>query len=295
MRDMRDDVTASDIANEICMMRSVFGGTFLVVEGVTDSRLYSKFTDKDHVRIVIAHSKDNVRRSVAECMTRRADSRVVGITDADMDRLLNRKRDPPVFMTDRNDMEATVMCSEALDDVLAEYGDPEKIKNFENKHGKVRDAIARAAGPVCLLMYISYRRGMNLSFKDLDHSKFVNPKTLENDIPRMVSTVYAQSMGQMYPKNAIADQVRSLQKSLGDDLWQAVRGHDAVAVLSMALRDNFGSYNAKRLYSGELGGALRLAYGPSYFKDTDLYKNSLKWCGDRKIDLWEPDKKDQAS
>ena len=43
--EMIDNLSASDIANEISMMRSVFKGTVLVVEGVTDSRLYSKFTD----------------------------------------------------------------------------------------------------------------------------------------------------------------------------------------------------------------------------------------------------------
>ncbi len=286
MRDLRDDVTASDIANEISMMRSVFGGTFLVVEGVTDSRLYSKFADPVHVRIIIAHSKDNVRHSVVECQTKRRDGRVIGIADADLDRLLNRRCVPQVFLTDRNDMESTALCSRALQDVLAEYGDQEKIKAFENRHGKISDALAKAAGPVCILMYISYKKGMNLNFKDLDHSRFINPKTLENDIPRMVSEVYSQSMGQMYPKNAIADQVRAMQKSMENDLWQAVRGHDAVAVLAMALRESFGSYNASHIREGELGGAIRLAYGPSYFKESRLYRESGKWCEDHKIDLW---------
>ena len=282
---MIDNLSASDIANEISMMRSVFKGTVLVVEGVTDSRLYSKFTDKEGVRILIAHSKDNVRRSVTECQTRRGDSKVVGITDKDIDGLIGRRKSPPLFETDRNDIESMMMCSKALDDVMSEYADPEKLRNFEEKHGKLSDAIARAASPVCALMYISYRRGMNLSFKDLDHSRFVNSHTLETDIPRMVSEVYAQSMAQMYPKQTIADQVRSMLKSL-DDPWDAVRGHDAVSILALALRNAFGSYNAKYIRDGELSGALRLAYGLAYFKKTELYAVSENWCRSKDLDLW---------
>ena len=282
---MIDNLSASDIANEISMMRSVFKGTVLVVEGVTDSRLYSKFTDKEGVRILIAHSKDNVRRSVTECQTRRGDSKVVGITDKDIDGLIGRRKSPPLFETDRNDIESMMMCSKALDDVMSEYADPEKLRNFEEKHGKLSDAIARAASPVCALMYISYRRGMNLSFKDLDHSRFVNSHTLETDIPRMVSEVYAQSMAQMYPKQTIAAQVRSMLTSL-DDPWDAVRGHDAVSILALALRNAFGSYNAKYIRDGELSGALRLAYGLAYFKKTELYAVSENWCGSNDLDLW---------
>jgi hypothetical protein len=89
----------------------------------------------------------------------------------------------------------------------------------------------------------------------------------------------------MYPKQVISDQVRSLMKNI-EDPWNVVRGHDAVSILAMALRENFGSYNAKYIKDGELAGALRLAYGPSYFAETRLYSLSEEWCGTRKMDLW---------
>lgn len=282
---MIDSISANDVANEISMMRSAFKGTVLVVEGVTDSRLYRKFTDGEKVRIIIAHSKDNVRRTVTECRNRRMDGKVVGIADKDLDGLIGKKRTPPLFGTDRNDMESMTLCSKALDDVMAEYADQEKLKRFEERHGKLRDALARAAGPICALMYISYKRGMNLSFKDLEHSRFVNPHTLETDIPRMVSDVYAQSMAQMYPKQTVTDQVRSFLKNISDP-WDAVRGHDAVSILALALKNTFGAYNSKYIGDGELSGALRLAYSFAYFRKTDLYASSCDWCASEGIDLW---------
>lgn len=282
---MRDSISASDVANEMSMTRCVFKGTFLVVEGVTDSRLYSKFTDRDNVRIVIAHSKDNVGRTVSEMTGKRRDRLVVGIVDKDMDDLIGRRRSPPVFTTDSNDIESAMIRSDALDDVVSEYGDREKVERFVRTNGQIRDAVARAASAVGCLMYISYRKGMNLSFKDLDFERFVNSRTLGVDVPRMVSEVYARSMGQMYPKSAVADQVRTMMRQEASP-WDSVRGHDAVDVLVIGLRYSFGSYNARRITEGELGGALRLAYDRADFVSTGLYRKSREWSMREGVPLW---------
>jgi len=281
---MIEDISASDIANEISMIRSAYKGTFLIVEGITDSRLYAKFTDPEHVRIMIAHSKDNVRRAVAECLRRR-DNAVVGIADKDLDGMTGRRCEEPVFETDRRDMESTIMCSPAFHDVLTEYADIESLQRFESRNGPVADTVAKAASPIGLLMYISYRKGMNLSFKDLDHASFVDGRSLSLDLMRMIGQVYAQSMNQMYSKAYVADTVRGLQKELTDP-WDAVRGHDAVAIMAIGLRSSFGAYNAKYLREGELSGALRLAYSFEYFRKTELYAASEAWAAAHRTALW---------
>ena len=118
---MLDQLTSSDIANEVSMMRSVFKGTVLIVEGVSDSRLYGKFTDRENVRIIIAHSKNNVMQAVSMLRDRRKDNAVLGIIDRDMDALLGKKRSPPLFQTDKRDLESTILASPALEAVIAEY------------------------------------------------------------------------------------------------------------------------------------------------------------------------------
>lgn len=283
---MRRSITASDVANEISMMRSVFKGTYLVVEGVTDSRLYGKFIEDGEVRILIAHSKDNVRKTVNEMYARRRDERTVGIVDKDMDGLLGKKRAPPIFETDSNDIESGMIRSSALDDVLAEYADMKKLDRYVVAQGEVRDRVARSASAVGILMYISYRKGMNLSFRDLDFEKFINFGTLSIDIPKMVSEVYSNSMDQMYPKNVVSDMVRSRMRK-GFDPWESVRGHDAVSILAIGLKRTFGSYNARHLTDGELGGALRLSYDWSDFRTTGLYGDSRSWSESHGIPLWE--------
>ena len=282
---MMDNINASDIANEVSMMRSAFRGTFVIVEGATDSRLYSKFIDSENVRILVAHSKNNVVQSVNELRNRRKDTKVMGFVDRDMDPMLGKKRAPPIFATDKRDMESTVMASPALNDILAEYGSREKIDIFEKRFGSVQEAVSRSAAPVGMLMYISYKRGMNLSFKDLDFSRFIDARDLRIDIHRMVAEVYDCSMPQSYPKSAVAELVKGSLQDIPDK-WTIARGHDAVSVLRIGLRSVFGEYNARNITSGELGGALRLAFSRQYFEGTKFFKDSDEWAKNNGLALW---------
>ncbi len=279
-------ISSSDVANEMSMMRSVFKGTFLVVEGASDCRLYTKFIDKEKVSIIVAHSKTTVIQAVNEVVGKRGDGAVVGFVDRDLDSLLGKQCKPPVFQTDKRDMEATILSTAAFDDILAEYGDPGKMKKFTESYGLISDAVAKAADTVGLLMYISYRKGMNLCFKDLEHERFVLRDGLKVDHSKLVAAVFENSMQQRYSPRAITEQLRSLCEEWGSS-WDIARGHDAVSVLRLGLKCIFGSYNCRNLTDNELGGALRLAYSRDYFENSDLYRKSDEWCSDKHLALWK--------
>lgn len=283
---MREYITSEDICNQISMERSMFDGTFLVVEGVTDERLFEKFIDKDAVRIIEAHSKDNVRHSVKDMSGQRGDRRVIGIIDADLDRLLGRKAKPPLFHTDCRDMEMMVIRSNALDDVLDEYAEKEPRMRFEETVGPIRDALVSASYPVGLLMYISQREGLNLSFKDLDFERFVNSRTLSTNVGSLVDEVIYHSKNCRMGRKALIARLEDMSDDLGDP-WAAARGHDTVNILLIALRRNFGSYNSRNLNEGELGGALRLAFSDLCFEGTDLYRATSQWAAENGVALWD--------
>jgi hypothetical protein len=282
---MFGDLTASDIANSISMLRSYHKGPIIVVEGVTDSRLYSKFIDKEEVKIISAFSKDNVRRSIAEVWGRRNDKKIIGILDADIDRLCGKTYGPPLFLSDKRDMETMLMSSRALDDVLAEYSDPELLESFEKNHGKVGDAVARSSYPIGLLMFVSARDRIGLCFKNIDHSAFINRKTLAIDVRRMIEEVFSMSQNKGINKKEIADLIAEEEEILTDP-WIAVRGHDAVSILAIGLSEAFGAYNSKDIKGGQVSGALRLAFSLHYFEDTDLYKDTMKWSQKHNFVLW---------
>jgi len=281
---MREYLTTDDICNQISMNRSVFKGTVLLSEGNTDQRLYGKFIQKENVRIIPAHSKSNVI-NVINKMTSRRDGKIVGIIDRDLDDLKGRTVNPPVFYTDYRDLEMMLITSSALDDVLAEYGDSERMERFRKQFGDIRECIISAAYPIGLLMFISFIRGYNLNFKNLNFRDFTEKKGLKVDLNKMIQAVIENTDGcELSRRNVLKDlQYKQSDYTQKD---QIARGHDAVNVLLIGLKDNFGSYNAINLNGGGLAGALRLSFSEADFKKTDLYKASKDWCDSRGIRLW---------
>lgn len=283
---MREYITSDDICNQISMERTVFDGTFLLVEGVTDERLFEKFVDKEHVQIIEAHSKDNVRHAVKDMKSSRKDERVIGIIDADLDRLLGRRVKPPLFHTDCRDMEMMVIRSNALDDVLDEYCEREPLMKFTESVGPVREALLSASYPIGLLMFISQTEGLNLSFKDLEFERFVNSRTLSLNVESMVDAVIFNSKNCRMGKKALLSRLSREAENL-DDEWNAARGHDTVDILLLALKRNFGSFNSRNLNEGELGGALRLAFSDACFRSTELFADTDEWARTNGVELWD--------
>jgi hypothetical protein len=281
---VRELLTHNDIANEISMKRSLFGGSFLIVEGATDGRLYGKFVDREECEIIPAHSKDNVRISVRESM-RRNDKKVLGIVDADLDPLKGISHKPPLFATDCRDIDTMMMKSAALDHVLMEYGDRNRVDTFVNRYGSVRDAVIQACYPLGLLMFASDRNDDDLSFRDLDHSLFIDRRSLRVNIDNMIGTVVGNSPHSRTDRRAAAAHL-SKEMRYEHDPWDICRGHDMVSVLAMGLRDIFGGYNSKHIRTGELAGALRLAYGREDFRTTQLYGSVEGWCSSGGCRVW---------
>ncbi|MDR0198432.1 MAG: DUF4435 domain-containing protein [Methanomassiliicoccaceae archaeon] len=269
------------------MKRSHFGGSFLVVEGITDCRLYGKFIDKDACNIIVAHSKDNVRISVRESYLRRNDRKVLGIVDRDLDKLKGTAHARPIFATDGRDTDTEMIRGPALDSVLLEYGDPDKLETFTDKYGEVRDAVAAACYPLGLLMYVSDMHDHDLSFKDPDHSLFVDRRGLRVNVDNMIDTVISNSPHSSAGRRDVSLQLsRELKEER--DPWDVCRGHDMLSVIAFGLREIFGSYNARYIKAGEVGGALRLAYDKATFRSTSLYRETSDWSLENRFRVWSP-------
>ena len=283
---MREHITPDDICNEILRSRSVRKGPVLLVEGVTDDRFYGKFTDPG-VIIIECHSKDALIKSVKN-LRLRGEDKTLGIADADLD-LIEGKTPPPqsVYFTDYRDMEMVCIYSGSLDDIINEYGNRDKIRQFTEKYGSVKNALTSAAAPAGLLMYISKKRGLGMRFEDLDFEAFVDGRNLRLDQEAMIKAVLRNS-------RTVRATASRLNRELSDmirrtpDLRIAPRGHDAVSVLLLFLKKN-GSFNARNLTAGSLGGALRLAFSDEDFRETGIYRNTSEWAESRRLALWNPD------
>ena len=267
------------------MKRTMYSGSFLLVEGVTDSRLYGKFADRYECDMIPAHSKENVKMTVKEMTVRRNDKKVIGIIDSDTDRLKGISYSQPLFATDCRDSEAMMLSSPAFENIIVEYGDRDKVASFESKYGNIRDAVLLACYPLGLLMFISERNDDSLCFKDLDHTLFIEKKGLKLNENAMIGAILDNSphfTGDLKTITAM------LKKETGNDHdpWDVCRGHDMTAVLAFGLRDVFGSYNCRHIRTGELSGALRLAYDKETFHATKLFKDVSAWSTGAKTKVW---------
>ena len=281
---MREFIDSRDVANTVMMLATAFDGTIAVVEGITDRRLYGKFMDKDDVEIVIAHSKSNVRSAVREVYSDRKFGSVIGIIDADLDRLNGKRRNPPLFLTDTRDSEGLMLRSRAFEDIVSEYADEEKLEMFEDRNGDLKKVVLDSAYQIGILMYISERNGLGLSFKDLEFESFIDRRTLGCDVRRMIDDVMSRSRS---ARDVSAKNIMQMIAAEEEhDLWDVCRGHDLMSILAIGLRYIFGGNNARNIYGNQLSGSFRLAFDREDLESTELYRNTTRWCSDKGLKLW---------
>lgn len=280
---MREYLTSDDISNQISMMRSVFNGTIVVVEGVTDQRLFEKFIDKENVRLIQAHSKDKVKSTVKCMEQKRKDNKIIGIVDPDLDLVEGFKQKHPIYYTDCRDMEMMLIRSNAFNDVMDEYGNRDVIDSRGLTIESIRESIVKASSNVGKLMKVSRDLGACLSFKDLDFKRFINTRSITCDNRALVDAVVLNTTARKVNRKTIYDAFLNEENY---DPWIVARGHDTVNILLLVLNREIGSFNARYLNEGELGGALRLAFSDSDFKATGLFASTESWSENSKNPLW---------
>ena len=281
---MREYIDSRDVANTVMMLATAFDGTIVVVEGITDRRLYGKFFDKDNVEVVIAHSKANVRNAVKETYTFRGFKSIIGIVDSDLDRLNMKKKAPPIFTTDTRDSEGLMLKSGAYEDVIEEYCDLDRLESFQDRNGDMRKVVLAAAYPIGLLMYISEENGFGFSFKDLEYERFIDRKSLKCDVRRLVEELLSRSrLSRNVGMKTVMQLISSEEKH---DRWEVCRGHDLMAIMTMGMKYIFGANNSRNMTDSMLSGAFRLAFDRDDIIATDLFKETSEWCAAKGIELW---------
>ena len=274
------------------MMRPLFAGSVVIVEGDSDARVYGRFIDEEFCRIIPAHGKSNVLIAMG-ILERTAFVGILAIIDSDFSRLdsdCNRldndcsrldSSEPAkenVLSTDTHDLETMIVHSEALDTVLSEFGSDIRLKRL----GKpVREVLLRAALPIGYLRWISSPKQDNLSlrFKDTSFARVVKTrnKTMITDIDDVLTETKKQSHNTPIDKNDLKARIVGLLKRGNHDPWQVCRGHDMIHILTIGLKMVFGNRNAKYVSYEQVDRIMRIAFGYAEFSRTRLYELLKKW------------------
>lgn len=270
---MREFLSGHTIANRIRLQRSAHAGSFLLVEGDTDARMFKNFRDEE-CSVVPAHGRQNLL-GAARILLQNGFEGLLAIADADFDRLEGKAPPyPEVLFTDTHDLETLLVRSSALDRVLNERGSDDKLKGGAEQ---VRRALLDAISPLGFLRWANHRGDHGVSFADVRFGSFIDKRTLEvstDDLHQHLLNLNG------HHKRALMERIRHEVQQLmrhPADLWQVCQGHDMVEVLALGLQQRFGTHNAKDVHPDTVAAMLRLAFRWEDFRQTDLYHSIRQW------------------
>ena len=227
------------VAAEVKMSRMVHKGAFLVVEGKDDLRFWKRHRHQS-CELVWAGGKHNVVGCIQR-LDASGELGVIGVIDDDYDQLMNRGRSSEnLVATDAHDLESLLCRSEALDAVLAEFGESSKIDAFRAKEGTgVRQGLLDRALVFGRLRWASERFGLAFDQDAVRVPRFVVADTWEVDETGLIEAVVAKDV------KRDEEELRGLIDRLPvADGWRVVRGHDLVAVLRIGLMKVLGNVPA---------------------------------------------------
>lgn len=246
---------------------------FILVEGDTDKRLFTKIFDTSKVSIEITFGKQNLME-VVELLHQKKLGREVSffaIKDSDFDRINQKSEIKNLYLTDFSDVETMILSSPVLDSILSELGQEGKL---ENKN--VLEILLNEAKLLGSLKLINEREGLNLKFTELNFSKFIDKSNLKIDIDKMIKTVFDNSKR---PDLKIDDFKLKINHILSQnhDPLQLCNGHDLVELLSISLTKLIGNKGQQDVKVEVLESSLRISYRFEDFKLTKLYASIIEW------------------
>lgn len=269
----------SSIANSIRMKRSQYRGTFLLVEGFTDYKVYNRIIREEQCYIQVCFSKQTALE-VLEILTKDNFQGVLAILDTDYwafeqyTHVSNAK----YYLTDDHDLECMILNSPALNKVLTEYGSKDKLQAIEQLRGmKIKDILICCALPIGYLRWLSLKYKYHLKFEELKFSQFIE-NDLNISIEKLVTTVLDKS-NRFDLKSNIKNIENDINKLLNNHKMEyyICCGHDICEILSYALKQIIGTHGSSKINTNLIETSLRLAYEKEYFLNTHLYLSLCRW------------------
>lgn len=264
------------IANEIRMMRSQHKGSFLLVEGSTDARLFERLVDKKNCKVLFSNGKDNALKSI-DILDKAGFKGVLAIVDADFWIVENFKvPNSSILTTDAHDLETMFIFSKAFDNVLAEFGSTAKLGSI--KKG-LKDIIVELALPIGSFRLISSptRKNLQLKFQGINYDAFIDFRSMKVDLIKLIDEVKANSKNSKIDVKKLKIEIENLMVQLNGFTNHICSGHDLVEIFTSILVRGFGNSHSKNLDSNFLSTTLRLAYHFDCFSTTHLYTSIRKW------------------
>jgi hypothetical protein len=265
---LRASQTATTLANEVSLLRASMNGAILVVEGVMDVRLYKKFAlPVPHSRTVFADGKPLLLEAM-RILEKRQTEGVLGICDADFDRVLGLAPQSNVVSTDYHDAEVMIANSDAFEPVLAEIS-AEIIG--PTSAVQVRDSLMAIAARIGRIRLWNRENDARLTFRGVNAGTFLSAG-FAFDLDGYVSKVLENGPSRIGDRTTLLDAANTYySQALSGEV--AV-GHDFASLLSSYIEiQRPGTTPGPEV----LEKMFRLAFDVLCFRKTDLSRGIMAW------------------
>ena len=259
------------LAAEIKMSQTIQDSPFLIVEGRDDRRFWLPRC-QDDCEIVDGEGKKNVVGCIQKLDGENFRG-ALGVTDDDYDSLMGTPlASRNLVTTETHDLECLLIRSPALETVLAEFGVPEKINEFENASGvDVRTAILDRALNFGRLRWAAYKFQLDIDRDAISVARFVSSETWEVDYDGLIR---AALQGSSESEASLRGRVESLPDA---DPWLVAQGHDMVGILRRGLQQTLGEIRSGRTGTERISQVLRSAFSDQHLQSTMLAEDILRW------------------
>lgn len=262
---LRTSKTPKIILTEIRMLSTAFNGCFFLVEGADDHRFWKRHLSSQTVSLVDCEGKEHLLGAVNQ-ISQSNFPPVAGVYDPDFDRLQGRIHFPDLLApTDENDLELTLIVSEALNSLLHEYGDSSKIADFEATHQiSVLQHLEQTSRQFGQLRFLNAQLKHQVDFANLSPYRFVSSDSWHLDKTSLVSE-YAK-LSQL----SVNDVEGLIQRHCPQTPnWSMSQGHDTISILRAGLRCRIGK---TQISEKDVLRVLRIAFSRELLQKSQMYR-----------------------
>ena len=261
------------ITNSIRMKRSQYLGSFLLLEGRDDRLFMEAYISSEECKIIVVNGNTNVL-NVIEILDEDSFTGVLGIVDADFDRIENAfAYSKNVVTYETHDLETMLVSSPALDRLLHEFGNREKLEDFGSD---VLEALVARAVLVAYLRLYSLRNGLSLRFLGLNYSKWIDRGQFTFYMRDLITEVKNRSQRH----DLSSDELEIEMHSVADEnlpSYEMCNGTDLIEILAIGLMRILGSNPPGSVNAEVLRRSLRLAYSDEMFRSSHLFEDIKGW------------------
>ena len=199
---------------------------------------------------------------------------VLGVADADFDRILNRLfGHEGLIFSETHDLDLDWTRQANLARYLNEVGDKAKVTNCGGTE-KIRETIFNAMLPLSILRLCNASGRIRLKLTNLRYDNFFQAFTINTHA--LVAEVYYGRNVDAGTQDALLALIESESKHAYDP-FQLHNGHDFCALLGLSLRNSLGARRDPQTYGSEVATHLRLAFSDDCFRRSPIFAEIVGW------------------